>query len=335
MTETYDLVAIARPFVDVIADIDEEFLKSCRVRKGAVVEVSPRELIAIRALLERFDMEAGGSLSNTAAGMAALGARTAFLGKVCDDKAGLIFRNAFTNGKVHFPNASHPAGPDDITATCLVLRTPDGQGTVIYSRGVSDRLTSDDLYPEIVRNSRLVYFEGNLFSHRESEKVFEALDVARQARRSIVVTLHAITDASREDFEARCLPHTEILFGNAREFGLMFGVADLSSFAEKPTLMVMTAGENGVFIAGRGHNLHIPPHRLGAKPNTVGAGDQFAAGFLWGYIHGLGIEQCAELGGEVADTVLDSNGARPRVSLAHIGQRHLGPRPQNRTNHVL
>ena len=123
----YDIVAIARPFVDVIASVDETFLRRRSIEDGAVVEVTPRELVAMRAELPRYDIQAGGSLSNTVAGMAAMGASTALLGKLCDDKAGQLFRNAFRQGGVLFPNQDLRSSADNITGTCLVLVTPKGR----------------------------------------------------------------------------------------------------------------------------------------------------------------------------------------------------------------
>jgi sugar/nucleoside kinase (ribokinase family) len=322
----YDIVAIARPFVDIIASVDEQFLSKRGIEDGAKLEVTPRELIAMRAELPRYDIQAGGSLSNTVAGMAALGASTAFLGKLCDDKAGQLFRNAFRQGHILFPNRDLRASPDDITGTCLVLVTPSGQGTVIYSRGVSDRLEREDLFPDVIRASRLVYVEGNLLTHQESAKVAEALEIAHAADAPIVLSLHAITNLNPTEFASRYVSQAEIVLGNEREFGLLYGSTDLSRFRNGSTYMVMTAGANGVMIAGRGENLHIPPYRLGSKPNTVGAGDQFAAGFLMGYIHGLSIERCAEFGGEKAAGVLEKAGARSAANELQLARKYIAGR---------
>ena len=175
-------------------------------------------------------------------------------------------------------------------------------------------------------SSRLVYMEGNLLTHQESARVAEALEVAHAARAPIVLSLHAITNLDATRFQSTYVPQAEIVIGNSREYRLVFGSDDLSRFQSGATYMVMTAGQNGVMIAGRGENIHVPPHRLGAKPNTVGAGDQFAAGFLMGYIHGLSIERCAEFGGEAADAVLEKAGARPVLGEMELARKYISGR---------
>ena len=321
--EQFDLVAIARPFVDVIAEVDDQFLKSCDVRKGGLVEVSTRDLMALRSEITNYKILPGGSLSNTAAGLAALGAKTVFLGKLCNDAGGRVFRNAFHHGGIFFPNKDYPDKPGAITATCLVLVTPDGEGTVIYSVGIADQLNDEDLFPDIIASARMVFIEAHFLIKPESHKIYSAIEVSKSARRPVAFALHAI--GLNDDQRKIMLNHykdAEIMIGNRREFKALFGETEISSFRDNKTLMVMTDAENGVFLSGHDEYHHIPPHRLGSKPNTVGAGDQFAAGFLFGYLNGLPIERCGVLGSETADEILEVEGARPIGSWQHIAERY-------------
>jgi adenosine kinase len=323
----FDLLTISRAFVDVIADVPEEFLKLFGLKKAVVIEVTSAELLTMRSHLTKFRLYAGGSMANTAVGMAALGAKTAFIGKVANDEEGRFFRQAFRQVGVVFPSEDHPPAKNAMTGTNLVLKTPDGMGTVISATGIADRLSPADIVPELIESAKLLYLEANHFMFRESRIVGEAASMALHAGRQVVLGLQGLdleNPVRRQQFQQNCPKHVDITLGNRREFSAILDVDKFESYRSGHTLLVMTDGPNGVYLAGQEQYLHVPPHRLGYHPNTVGAGDQFAAGFLFGYLRRLPLRACLELGSETADAMLALEGARPLGGWQDIARRYVG-----------
>jgi sugar/nucleoside kinase (ribokinase family) len=228
-----------------------------------------------------------------------------------------------------FPNADHPASADAMTATCMVLVTRDQIATVVNCPGVSDRLTLDDVFPDAIGASQLVFLQAHmLFAPTTSAFCRAALDTAHAARRQVAFSLHdhRMSPAQAAVFRDKHLAETNILVGNRDEFELLFDTP-FEAFRDGATIMAMTDGANGAYIAGQGELHHVAPHKLGTRPNTVGAGDQFAAGLLFGYLHGLPLVRCGELGAETAAAILEIPAARPPGSWKHISAKYIGDMP--------
>ena len=322
----FDLLTLSRAYVDVIADVPDEFLTLFKVKKAVVLEVTGTELMTMRSHLTKFRLYPGGSMANTAVGMAALGAKTAFLGKVANDEEGRFFRTAFRQGGVAFPNQDHPPQKKAHTGTNVVLKTPDGVGTVISATGVADSLTVEDIFPEMIARSAIFYPEANYLLFKESPIVLQAIEVARAAKSLIVMGLQGLelpTAALQRKFRQNCPADADIILGNRLEFSQIMPTEEFFQYKDGPTLLVMTDGKNGVFLAGQGNYLHVPPHRLGYHPHTVGVGDQFAAGFLFGILKKLPLSRCVELGSETADAMLSIESARPIGSWQDIADRYV------------
>ncbi len=178
MADEYDLVAAGRPYTDIIVQTSDDIIRRYGLRKGKITEISPQKMIELRSEFTGYTIYPGGSPPNTVAGFAALGGKAAFLGKVCDDAGGRNFRNAFRQGGILFPNTDYPAMPGAITATTLVLVTPDDIGTIVYCPGVSDELTQADVFPEVIAASHLFYMQAHfVFSEKTRNFVFPALEV--------------------------------------------------------------------------------------------------------------------------------------------------------------
>ncbi len=324
---SYDLVGIGRAFTDVLAEIDDSFLKRTGLIKGRGVEAPPATLLDLRSQLETYTLIPGGSPSNTVAGLAALGGRGAFLGKVCDDGPGRAFRNAFGQGKVFFPNDLHPASPGAISATCLVLSTPDDSVTMAYNRGVADRLTEKDVFLDLVSDSQVLLIQGHLFISAESrDAVFLAAKAAQRAKRKVAVTMNDLYLKPGQDHSF--LREADFLIGNRKEFDANFPGTVLEDWQHGDALFVITQGAEGARLSGRGKLIHVPtvelvPDIRVATPNYAGAGDQFAAGFLFGYTHDLSYTECARLGSETAAAVMRAAGARPKGDWSGLAVKYL------------
>jgi sugar/nucleoside kinase (ribokinase family) len=328
MADEFDLVATGRPYTDIIVNTTDELIRSFGLRKGVITEISPKTMMELRGEFNGYTIYPGGSPPNTVAGFAALGGKAAFLGKVCDDAGGRCFRNAFRHGCVVFPNQDYPAQPGAISATCMVLVTPDDVGTVVNCPGVSDELTEADVFPDIIAASRILFLQAHyLFCEKTRGFVFPAMEVAAGARRKLALSLHdhRFTREQADSFMKTCARRADILIGNRQEFEPLFGT-DIEPLQDSSTLLVMTDGEAGSFISGHGEYHHIAPYLIGSKPNTVGAGDQYAAGFFFGYLAGLPLAECGEFGSETASEILMIPGARPTGSWTHIRDRYLAGR---------
>ncbi len=325
----FDVTGIGRAFTDIIAEVDDDFLKESGLIKGRGIETLPTELLAIRSQLTTYTLLPGGSPSNTVAGVAALGGKAAFLGKVCEDISGRAFRNAFQRGEVFFPNSVYPDEPNAISATCFVLSTPDGTITMAYSRGIADRLTTKDVFPDIIAESKVLLIQGHLFNSPESrEAILFATKVAERAKRKVAISLNDLYLKPAHD--RSFLAEADFIFANMREFRTEFPGKELIDLQNQDAIFIVTDGARGAHISGKGHFFHCPPLQLVpdehvAVPNFVGAGDQFAAGFLFGYTHDVPLPDCARLGSETAAAVLRAHGARPKGDWRGLAAKYLQP----------
>jgi sugar/nucleoside kinase (ribokinase family) len=321
----YVATTIGRAFTDVVADIDTAFLKHHRLTKGRGVEVTPVELLEIRSNLENYMLQPGGSPSNTAAGISALGGRAVFFGKVCDDMGGRAFRNAFSQGNVTFPTPSYPAEAGAISATCLVLTSEDDEVTMAYNRGVADRLTREDIVADMITDSAILLIQAHMLISSESrDATAYAVSLARKANRKVAITLN---DLYVNPDQLGFLSQADIVLGNLREARAAFPGRVIQDFRNEAKLFIITDGERGATIAGQGNNIAVPspelvPSAEAARPSFVGAGAQFCAGFLFGYAHHLPLEECARLGSETAAAVMRSAGARPKGDWTGIAARY-------------
>ena len=330
----YDLAAIGRPYTDIIVHVSDDMIRNYGFPKGKVREIQPSLMDALRSDLTDYAIYPGGSPPNTCADIAAFGGKAVFIGKVCDDNSGRAFRKGFaplTNaGGVIFETANHPASRREISATCVVLITSDHVATVVHCSGVSDILTEDDIPEPLIQNSKILYFQAHFFFvDTARDAILKAMGIAKSARRNIAISMHDhhMTAAQAEYFRENYLQDVDIIVGNLGEYSLAFPDFDPANFVSDNRLMVVTDGARGAHIVGRRENIHIPPHLLKARDNTVGAGDAFAAGFFFGYGHGLPLQTCGEFGAEAASAILDIPGARPVSSWKEMANRYLSNAP--------
>jgi sugar/nucleoside kinase (ribokinase family) len=209
-----------------------------------------------------------------------------------------------------------------------VLIAPDGDITMPYSCGVADQLTMADIYLEIIESGKMLLLIGHLlFSKSSKAAAREALKTAREAGVPVALSIHKLflNKTSKRIFLAEYLDQADILIGNRDEVEDLFGSFRLEDFKDQPNLLVMTDAANGVLIAGHGTYLHLPAFEtLPRGKDSFGAGDQFAAGFLFGFIRGLSLEECGRFGNETAATIIATLSARPTGSWRDIARRYLG-----------
>ena len=267
----------------------------------------------------------GGSCANTIAGLASFGATVAFVGRVRDDQLGKVYTHDLRSLDVHFDVAPATTGP--ATGRCLVMVTPDAQRTQCTYLGASTFIGPDDVDPALVARAAVTYLEGYLWDQPPAkDAIRKAAAAARSADRQVALTLSDpfCVDRHREEFRDLVADEIDVLFANAAEICSLYEVDDFDAALEEVRrhcrVGALTRGAHGSVVIG-GEEMHV----IDAEPvdrlvDTTGAGDQYAAGFLYGLTHGHNLATCGRLGSMAAGEVISHFGARPAVSLAKLAE---------------
>jgi len=322
MTE-YDLIGIGNALVDVVAQVDDGFLGTNGLAKGSMALVDDAQSGALYGIMPAGIESSGGSCANTMAGFAALGGSGAFLGKVRDDQFGTVFRHDMRAIGCEFDSLPATSGPS--TGRCLVLVTPDAQRTMCTFLGAASLLTPEDLDASAIAASGVLYMEGYLFDRPEAQKAFTtAAEIAHRAGRKVSVTLSDgfCVERHRDAFRSLVADHTDILFANEAEICSLYQVDRFDDALQRVrgdcAIACLTRSEKGAVIVA-GDEVHV----VDAAPidqlrDTTGAGDQFAAGFLYGHTRGIDLYRCGVIGALAAAEVIQHYGARPETDLAPL-----------------
>ncbi len=323
---TLDVLAIGNAIVDVLAPVDEAFLGQQGLAKGSMRLVDAGEATRLYAAMPRAREVSGGSAANTAAGVAALGGRAGFIGRVAHDDLGRIFAHDLRASGVAFETAPGPATPP--TARCLIAVTPDAQRTMSTFLGAAQELDAADMDDAHVASAAILYLEGYLWDpERPRAAMRRAIDVARAAGRKVAFSLSDAFLLARHGDDFRALLSdglVDILFANEVEAVALSGAADFDAaaawLAGEAPVAVITRGPEGATVLADGAR-----HAVAAAPvrqviDTTGAGDLFAAGFLFGLARGEALPRCAELGAIAAAEVISHFGARPEADLKTLAR---------------
>jgi fructokinase len=320
VTDTkFDILGIGNAIVDVVARADDAFLSRHDMRKGAMILVDAAQAEAIYAAMPAGEESSGGSVANTCAVAAALGARVAYFGKVADDQLGGVFRHDMRATGVHFPSAPLLNGTP--TARCLILVTPDGQRTMNTYLGACVALDESDVDEAVVAQAAVTYLEGYLFDPPAAQAAFrKAAAAAHAAGRQVALSLSDAfcVDRHRAAFRALVAGHVDILFANQVEITSLYEENTFEAAAEAArrdvALAALTRSEAGSVILRGAETVEIaaePTHVV----DTTGAGDAYAAGFLAGYTNGGPLPVCGRMGSIAAAEVISHYGARPESDL--------------------
>ena len=316
----YDLVGIGNALVDVVAQTDDAFLDSNELSKGGMMLVDADQSSALYDRMPPGTESSGGSCANTMAGFTALGGNGAYIGKVRDDQFGTVFRHDMQALGCAFDTAAATDGP--ATGRCLVLVTPDAQRTMCTFLGAACLLTPDDLDKDVIRNGRVTYMEGYLFDQPPAQAAFiEAAETAHAAGREVSITLSDgfCVDRHRDAFRDLVEHHVDVLFANEVEICSLYQVDGFDDALQQVRghckVACLTRSEKGAVIVS-GDEVHV----IDAAPvskvlDTTGAGDQYAAGFLYGYTRGMDLQTSGKIGAITAAEVIQHYGARPEADL--------------------
>ena len=330
MTDSrYDVLGIGNAIVDVLAQADDDFLQAKGLAKGAMTLIDADAAKDLYADMGSAIECSGGSAANTVAGLASLGGRAAFIGKVRDDELGAVFRHDIRAVGVDFDSLLAAEGPS--TARCLIFVTPDAQRTMQTFLGACVDLGPDDIDVEMVAAADITYLEGYLWDPPAAKEAFvKAARAASEAGRKVSLSLSDpfCVGRYRESFVELVDNHVDILFANEEEIISLYQAKDfdaaLQRVREDCSIAALTRGEKGSVIVA-GDEIHI----IDADPidrvvDTTGAGDAYAAGFLYGLSQGNDLAQCGRLGGAAATEVIGHMGARSEGSLKDLVKARLG-----------
>jgi fructokinase len=326
--QTLDVVGIGNAIVDVLVEADDTFLLEHGLSKGGMALVDEEQAQRLYAAAGPGLETSGGSAANTLAGIAQLGGRAGFIGRVRDDQLGAIFSHDIRSVGARFDTPAASDGPP--TARCLILVTPDAQRTMCTYLGASVDLDPDDLDLDLVRQAGLLYLEGYLWDGEDAKRAFlAAAEVMRAAGGQVALTL---SDAfcvarHRESFLDLVDGHVDVLFANEVEITALYQTDSFEAAMEQVrgrcSIAVLTRGALGSVVLGNEQVHRIPPYHLGPLVDTTGAGDLYAAGFLHGLSRSEPLERCGHLGSLCAGQVITQLGPRPRVSLPGLVAEHL------------
>ncbi|HEY5049031.1 MAG TPA: adenosine kinase [Rhizomicrobium sp.] len=320
MSEAYDVAGIGNAIVDVLAPVTDAFLLEHNVAKGVMTLIDEHRA---RQLYEAFGTGseiAGGSAANTMAGLASLGGNGVFIGKVKDDRLGRGFAESLRRLGVRFTTQMASDGPS--TACCLIAVTEEGQRSMNTFLGASREISPDDIDETTIAASAVLYIEGYLWDQPRAKAAIEkAIGAARRARRRVALTLSDPFCVSRyrEEFLRLLSTSVDVLFANEDEAMALYEADSfdhvLQAVRAWPGIAALTRSAKGCVVV-RGHEIHVlDAHPVARVVDTTGAGDLFAAGFLYGLTRDRTLADCGRLGSLAAAEVISHYGARPETSL--------------------
>jgi sugar/nucleoside kinase (ribokinase family) len=326
MNARYDVAAVGNAIVDVISPCTDAFLTEQDLHKGSMTLIDEDRAASLYEAMQAGVETSGGSAANTAAGVASFGGRAAYMGKLADDALGAAFRADMASLGVHFDNPPLSEGP--ASARCLINVTPDGQRTMATFLGAASLLGPDDIDPAIVEGSAVTYLEGYLFDPHEARRAFaKAAGLARGSDRQIALTLSDafVVDRHRGSLLGFIEAEVDVLFANEAEITSLFETTDFDECVRRigalTRIAAVTRSEKGSMVIAAAEPVEIAAEPVDRVVDTTGAGDQYAAGFLYGLARGLPLGDCGRLGSIAAAEVISHYGPRPLVPLQQLAAR--------------
>ena len=328
MSKKFQVVGIGNAMVDVLAQCDDAFLAENGIEKGIMQLTDMARGVELYGKVGPAQEVSGGSCANSIAGIAHLGGRTAYVGKVKDDQLGAIFAHDLRAQGAVYETALAPKDHEAETGRCIVLVTPDGERSMNTYLGVTEFLSPDDIDEAMMAEAEWIFLEGYRFDGPESHQAFaKAIAACKAGGGKVAITLSDpfCIERHRDAFAAMLRDHVDLLFANRAEVLSMYQTEDfdaaLNAAAEEIETVVCTESEHGAHILSGGQRWHVP-----AVPTQVvdatGAGDLFAGAFLWGLAEGHDLETCGKMGCVGGSEVISHIGARVQTDLKELFRQH-------------
>ena len=324
----YDVLGIGNAIFDILVQADDKFLSAHGMTKGGMALIDESRALAIYDAMGPAVEMSGGSAANTIVGIASLGARAVYIGKVKDDQIGRLYTHDIRAAQVAFETKAATSGP--ATGCSYILVTPDGERTMNTYLGAAQELMPDDIDPAQVAASSITYLEGYLWDPKNAKEAFlKASKIAHDAGRQVALTLSDAFCVGRYRDEFLGLMRggdVDLVFANESELQSLYQTAEfdagLTQLRQDVALGVVTRSEKGCVVAMKDGAIAVPALPVEKLVDTTGAGDLFAAGFLFGLVRGASHENAGRLGALAAAEVIQHIGARPQVSLKELAQKH-------------
>ena len=323
-----DALTIGNALVDVLATVDEGFLVRENIVKGSMNLVDIKRSKHLHSLVNSRTEMSGGSAANTAYGLASLGGKAGFIGKISADRLGDSFSHDLDSvGVKFFPGVTCET---EDTGRCLIVVTPDGNRTMNTFLGAASLLDAADISKTAVQSAAVVFLEGYLFDKDAAKEAFRtAAEYAHAAGRKVALTLSDsfCVDRHRADFLALVKNDIDILFSNEDELKALYQVDSINDglhqLRDNCEFAAVTRNEHGSVVIDGDEVVIIDAEPVESVVDATGAGDMYAAGFIYGFVRGKPIEQCGKIGSIVAAEVITHMGARPLVPLTTVVPKSL------------
>jgi sugar/nucleoside kinase (ribokinase family) len=321
----YDVTGIGSAIVDIIARCDDDFLTRQKLQKGGMRLIDTAEADRLYAEMGPAVETSGGTVPNTCAGLASFGGKAAFIGKIARDQFGGVFAHDIRAIGVAFD--TEPATDSAPTGRCLILVTPDGERTMNTFLGAATELSCTELKPDLIQASKMLYLEGYSYDQPKAKEAFyEAASIARSAGRNVALSLSDpfCVDRHRQSFLEFIRHGVDLVFANEGEALSLYETGDFNEACNglraDCRLAVVTRGKQGSVVLSGSERIHVEAEPVAEVVDTTGAGDLFAAGFLFGHARGLDLAACGRLGSLAAAEVISHIGPRPQASLASLAR---------------
>jgi sugar/nucleoside kinase (ribokinase family) len=322
---TLDVVAIGNAIVDIIGRCDDAYLAKHNCPKGHMRLVDTATISSLYDGMGPGTEISGGSAANTAVGVASFGGHAGFIGKIASDEFGKIFAHDIKAAGVAFNGKSISGGAP--TSRSLILVTPDGERTMNTLLGISTELTESDLDHGLIQSAKVLYLEGYLFDAPAAKAAFrKSVALAKGAGRQVALSLSDgfCVDRHRAEFKDLIKDGIDIVFANEGEITSLYETADFAQAARQAAshmkMAVLTRGSQGSLILAGGKQVAVAVDPVSKVVDTTGAGDLYAAGFLYGHTQGLDTAICGRLGSIAAAEIISHTGARPATALAALAR---------------
>ncbi|MBD3869132.1 MAG: adenosine kinase [Acidobacteria bacterium] len=318
-----DVVGIGNAIVDILVEVDDRFLEEQELAKGTMALIDSGQALELYRKLNDYVEQSGGSAANTMAGIASLGGSAGFIGRVRDDELGASFTRDIQKAGVEYTTEPAKVGPS--TGRCIVLVTPDGERTMQTYLGACAALSMEDLDEAMIATSSITYLEGYLWDPPEAKEAFlAAAAMAHGAGRKVSLSLSDpfCVERHRGEFQDLVENHVDILLGNESEILSLYETENLGAALDRVgsscELTAVTLGAEGAAVVTEQAVRRIPALPVKNVVDTTGAGDLFAAGFLYATTHGATPVEAARTGGICAAVVISQFGARPKERLSDL-----------------
>lgn len=320
---TLDVIGIGNAIVDVLTQTDDSFIAENQINKGTMTLIESEQAEELYTKLGQAIEVSGGSAANTIAALASMGGDCGFVGKVADDQLGNVFVHDIMAVGAKYDTA--PLSDGLPTARCLIMVTPDAERTMCTFLGASVWITPTDIKPEFIQSAKVVYLEGYLFDRPKAKLAFlKAAELAHEAGRKVALSLSDpfCVDRHRDEFLDLIENHIDILFANKDELMSLFKTKNFDEAIDqikgKCEIVAITKSSEGSVILTEKEEFNIPSINVQRVVDTTGAGDLYAAGFLYGYTQGEPLQVCGKYATIMATEVIQQMGARVQGDLSRL-----------------